>query len=286
MAGALLSYLRLLRPKQWIKNLLLLFPPFFAGRLFDSGVADKIVPALAAFCCAASCGYIINDIKDINTDRNHDTKKEREIASGRIGFAGALLLAVVLYLAAMIIGLSIHGEFRRFQWFIVLYLFNSLIYTLFLKNFVIVDILLIAFGFLIRVLAGGEAFRIPVTNWLFLTVFSVSLMLAAGKRLGELICLGDNAQKHRKSLSQYSHTFLEGIIWFSASSALVMYALYTVEHRNGLFYTVPLAAFGLLRYIYTVKEGRGDPTEALLMDKQTMGVGILWIAMIGIIIYK
>ena len=149
----------------------------------------------------------------------------------------------------------------------------------------LVDIFFISFGFLIRVLAGGEAFRVPVTNWLFLTVFMISLLLAAGKRLGELVLLGDEAHKHRKSLTHYSHSFLEGILWFSASAALVTYALYTLEHENGIFYTVPLAAFSLLRYIYIVKVGKGDPTEALLRDKQILTVGIAWIAVIGFMIY-
>jgi len=280
-----LLYIKLLRPHQWLKNLLLLFPPFFAGKIADPGVVAQILPALAAFSCASSCGYIINDIKDLNADKNHETKKYRPIASGDISVPIAILVAVVLYLISMLISLSIHGEDRRFQWFLTLYLFSSLMYTFFFKNFVILDIFIIALGFLIRVLAGGEAFRIPVTNWLFLTVFTVSLFLAAGKRLGELILLGETAQKHRRSLSQYSSTFLEGILWFSASTACVMYALYAIEHKNGLFYTVPLATFGLIRYVFIAKEGRGDPTEALLRDPQILCIGTLWTAMIGLIIY-
>jgi 4-hydroxybenzoate polyprenyltransferase len=285
MSGKLLSYIRLLRPKQWIKNLLLLFPPFFAGKMFQAGVIEKVLPALAAFSLVSSCGYIINDIKDSEADKRHQLKKRREIANGRVSVAAAVIIAVILYAEAMIIAMSIHGEFRRFQWFLVLYLFNSLIYTLFFKNHVIVDICLIAAGFLIRVLAGGEAFRVPVTSWLFLTVFSVSLLLAAGKRLGELLSLNEQAHKHRQSLASYSASYLEGILWFSAAASLVMYALYTLEHKNGLFYTVPLVTFGLLRYIFIVKEGKGDPTETLFMDRQILGVGVLWLVVNGIIIY-
>jgi 4-hydroxybenzoate polyprenyltransferase len=150
---------------------------------------------------------------------------------------------------------------------------------------VLLDIYFIAFGFLLRVLAGGEAFRIPVTSWLFLTVFSVSLLLATGKRLGEMVSMGESAHMHRKSLSKYSVAFLEGTLWFSASAACVMYALYTLEHKNGLYYTVPLVVFGLLRYIFIVKEGKGDPTDALLKDRQIMVVGILWTVMLGLMIY-
>jgi decaprenyl-phosphate phosphoribosyltransferase len=112
------------------------------------------------------------------------------------------------------------------------------------------------------------------------------LLLSSGKRLGELIILNDDAASHRKNLSQYTTSFLEGILWFSASATLVTYALYSLEHKGGLFYTVPLTVFGLLRYIYIVKQGKGDPTEALLKDGQLMIVGIVWAMMIGMMIYR
>jgi len=281
-----LTYIKLLRPHQWIKNLLLLFPPFFGGKITDSAVLSQILPALIAFSCASSCGYIINDIRDQNADRNHSTKQNRMIASARISIPGAILVAAILYLISLLLSFSVQGEYRRFHWFVTLYLLNSLVYTFFFKNIVILDVLLISFGFLLRVLAGGEAFSIKVTNWLFLTVFSVSLLLATGKRLGEFIFLGDKAHKHRRIFRSYSQSFLEGLLWFSASSAIVMYALYTLEHHNLLFYTVPFATFGLLRYIFIVKEGKGDPTDALMRDRQILGVGITWLILIGLIIYS
>jgi decaprenyl-phosphate phosphoribosyltransferase len=278
----LLSIIKLLRPQQWAKNLLLLFPPFFAGKIFDMPVRSYMFPSLLSFCLAASCSYIVNDIIDRETDKNHHSKKNRAIARGDVSVPLAVVIAVVLYLSAMLISSSVS---RRFEVFLTLYFVVSFAYTFIFKNIVIADIFFIAFGFLIRVLAGGEAFNIVISSWLFLTVFLVALLLGAGKRLGELVCLGDNAGKHRKILNQYSHTFLEGLIWFSAAAALVTYALYTLERKNALFYTVPLAAFGLIRYMYIVKQGKGDPTEALLFDKQIMGIGILWACMIGLIIY-
>ena len=278
----LVSYITLLRPHQWLKNLLLLFPPFFAGKMMEQAVLVKVFPALIAFSLAASCSYIINDINDIEADRNHGVKRNRLIARGDIPVPAALVVAGVLFTAAFLISVAISPWFGGL---LGIYLLISLIYTFFVKDMVILDIFFIAFGFLIRVLAGGEAFTIPVTSWLFLTVFMVSLLLAAGKRLGELVTLGDEAHRHRKSLTLYTDSFLHGILWFSASSALVTYALYTLEHRSELFYTVPVAAFGLLRYIYIVKDGKGDPTDALIRDGQIMGVGILWVLMIGGIIY-
>jgi len=280
-----LSYLKLLRPHQWIKNLLLLFPPFFAGKILDHSVISNVLPTLAGFSCVASCGYIINDIIDSHLDKNCETKKNREIACGRISVRNASAVALMLLLFAIAIAILQKGGHGSYYWFVVLYLLNSLLYTLFLKNIAILDLMAISFGFVLRVLAGGEVFKTPVSNWLFLTVFAVALLLADGKRLGEMVSMGAEASKHRTIYSQYSQSFLEGILWFSASAACVMYSLYTVEHHNGLFYTVPLVTFGLLRYIFNVKQGRGDPTEGLLGDRQILSVAVLWLGMIGAIIY-
>ncbi len=278
----LFSIIKLLRPKQWLKNLLLLFPPFFAGKLFDPAIHSIVLLPVISFSLAASCTYIVNDIMDRQEDKNHHSKRNRPIARGDISIPFAIILAFSLYIAAMLISSSVS---RQFEGFLVIYLLVSFAYTIFFRNMVLVDVFFISFGFLIRVLAGGGAFRITVTSWLFLTVFLVSLFLAAGKRLGELVSLGDEAHKHRKILMLYSHSFLEGILWFSASAALVTYALYTLERKNSLFYTVPLAAFGLIRYVYIVKQGRGDPTDALLKDGQIMGTGILWVIMLVLILY-
>ncbi len=278
----LLAIIKLLRPPQWAKNLLLLFPPFFAGKIFDANVHATVLPSLISFSLAASCSYIVNDIMDRETDKNHHSKKNRAIARGDISVSFAVVIASCLYLVAMLIASSVS---RRYEGLVIIYLLVSFAYTFFFKNMVLVDIFFIAFGFLMRILAGGEAFQVPVTSWLFLTVFLVSLLLGAGKRLGELVSLGDDAHKHRKILAQYPHSFLEGLLWFSAAAALVTYALYTLDRKSSLFYTVPLAAFGLVRYIYIVKQGKGDPTEALLFDRQILGVSIVWACMIGLIIY-
>lgn len=277
------KYLSILRPHQWLKNLLLLFPPFFGGKILQTASLMKIVPSLLSFCLAASCCYIINDIIDRNLDQRHPTKKDRAIARGDMHVVFAYVFAACLYVAAMLLSSSVSS---RFEGFLILYLFISFLYTIYFKNIVIADIFFISFGFLIRVSAGGEAFRIPITNWLLLTVFMVALFLAAGKRLGELVALGDDALIHRTSLLHYSQSFLEGILWFTGSAAIVTYSLYTIGNKSEMVYTVPIAAFGLLRYIFIVKEGKGDPTEALLKDKQILITGIFWALMIGIIIYK
>jgi decaprenyl-phosphate phosphoribosyltransferase len=278
-----LTYINLLRPHQWLKNLLILFPPFFAGTLFERSALGDVFFSLAAFSLIASSGYIINDIIDRDADKNHAKKRNRGIPKGVVSTRFAVILSVVLCVLGLYLSTFVSSRLWIYG---AIYFVVSFLYTLSLKHIVILDIFAIAFAFLIRVLAGGEAFNVRVTNWLFLTVFLVALFLATGKRVGELISLGAEADKHRKIFSHYSRTFLEGLLWSSASAALVAYALYTIDNTNKMFYTVPIAAFGLFRYIFIVQQGKGDPTEALLGDWQIMSTGIIWATMIGLIIYK
>ncbi len=283
MVKAIKKYVHLLRPHQWLKNLLLLFPPFFGGRLVEGGVMASLAPALLSFSFAASSVYIINDIVDRNADKNHATKKNRPLARGDVRVLHASILAGALYLAAMLLAPSVSEHFLGY---LIIYMLLSVCYSLFIKRIFLLDIFTISAGYIIRVIAGGEAFRVPVSSWLFLTVFVVALLLASGKRLGELIAQGEHAAKHRHILQQYSVSFLEGVLWFAASASLVAYALYVIENKNIMLYTVPVAAYGLLRYIYVVKQGRGDPTEVLLSDRHIMMTGLVWAAMIGMIIYR
>ncbi len=276
------KYFFILRPHQWLKNLLLLFPPFFGGKILDSDVVAVLAQSFLSFSFAASCGYIINDIKDREHDKHHASKKYRPIARGEISLLFASIIAAALYITAMIIGGAVS---KRFEGYLVIYLFLSFLYTAFFRNIVIADIFIISFGFLIRILAGGEAFHVVISGWLFLTVFIVSVMLAAGKRAGEQISHGVVASAQRSTISQYPNGYLEGVLWFSSSAALVTYSLYTLERHDNLYYTVPLVAFGLLRYIYVVKQGRGDPTEILVNDSHITVIGILWLVMIYLIRY-
>lgn len=276
------SYATMLRPHQWIKNLLLFFPPFFGGHIASSDIIANIAPAFFSFCAVASSSYILNDIVDRKADRNHEKKRKRPIAFGDISVTSASFCAFMLFTAGLAASFLLTPVFSLY---IIIYFILSLSYTFIFKNIVILDIFVISLGFLVRVIAGGEAFGVEVSDWLFMSVFLVAFFLATGKRVGELVSLGDEAGKHRKSLADYTPSFLDGALWFSASAALVTYALYTIEQKSGLFYTVPLATFGLLRYIYIVKKGKGDPTEALLTDAQILVTGILWAFIIGIIIY-
>lgn len=275
--------MHLLRPHQWLKNMLLLFPAFFGGKMLDPLVLAVLLLSLGSFSLAASSSYIINDIVDRKYDKKHDKKKIRPLACGKVSIPVALLISVILFTGALVIGSFVSD---RYVLFLIIYALISISYSLYFKNIIIVDIFFIASGFVIRVLAGGAAFNIAVTNWLLLTVFIVALFLAAGKRLGEMISLGDRAEECRSNVKQYSPEYLKGILWLTSAAALVTYSLYVIENRSMMIYTVPVAAFGLLRYIYVVNEGKGDPTDALLHDRQIMATGVIWAGMISYIIYR
>jgi len=276
--------MKLLRPHQWLKNLLLLFPPFFGGKMLDAGVLAVLIPSFVSFSLAASSGYILNDIMDREVDKLHISKKKRPIAHGDVSIVTAIFLAAFLLATALIVSSSVS---RQFEAFLIIYFFISFLYSLYFKHVAIIDIFFVSFGFLIRVLAGGEAFRVAVSSWLFLTVFVVSLFLAVAKRLGEKTIIGSDGSLHRKVLAEYPPQFLEGIMWVTSSVAIVMYALYTIENNKNLIYTVPIAFFGFLRFIYiTNHNGKGDPTEALLHDPQITITGIGWLIAVAAVVYR
>jgi 4-hydroxybenzoate polyprenyltransferase len=274
--------LQILRPAQWLKNLILFFPPFLGGELMAPGMYIRGLVPIASFCLASSSTYILNDIIDRESDRNHPRKSRRPIPSGGVSLTTATILSLLLLVGALILAYGISPVFISI---LVAYVFVSIFYSFYLKNFPLVDLFSISAGFLFRLQAGGEAFSVTISDWLFLSVFLLSIFLSTGKRLYEKNSLGDNAGNHRKSLESYPPGFLDGIMYMTGGAVLVTYTLYVIEHHV-LIYTVPLCCFGLLRYILRVKSGLGgDPTESLLKDGPLLVVGVLWAVMVGWGIY-
>jgi len=275
--------IRILRIRHWIKNFLLFAAPFFGGSLFLNETLLMAVPVFLAFSFCASSAYIFNDIRDYQKDRLHPDKRKRPIASNRISMTQASLLSVAMIVPSLILSYSIAPAFF---YLIIAYIIIQVAYSLHLKNVAVVDIFCIAMGFVIRVLAGGAAFRVEVSHWLLLSMFMISLVLASGKRLSEVCLLHENASKHRKSLENpASASSLNEILLISSASSLIAYALYTVEMYQNLIYTIPIATFGLFRYIALSKQGMGDPTKALTHDPwliMTMG---MWLSVVGWIRY-
>src|SRR6266567_7661332 len=274
----IIAYLKLLRPTQWLKNLMLLFPPFLGGTILTNGMNQKGITPIFSFCLASSSVYIFNDVMDFANDASHPTKKGRPIPSGAISKGSAGVASLVLCAAALVLSYQVSSSFFLL---LIAYLAISAVYSIKLKELPIVDIFCISAGFLLRLQAGGEAFGIAISEWLFLSVFRLAVFLSTGKRLCEKQTLGMEAGNHRKSLQRYPDGFLEGVMYMTGSAVLVTYTMYVIAHHV-LIYTVPLCAFGLLRYIFRVKSGLGgDPTDSLLKDGPLFTVGFLWAVMVG-----
>lgn len=280
----LFNLLKLLRVRQWLKNLMLFFPPFLGGTLFTNiGILQMLIP-FSAFCFVSSSSYILNDVFDRDNDRHHPDKRMRPIASGAVPTSFALLFAAVLLTGSVILAWNISTTFLLL---LSAYFLVSLAYSIKLKEIVLVDIFCIAAGFLLRLEAGGVAFRVPISGWLFLSVFLLALFLSAGKRLAEKNRLGEDARHHRKSLSAYPKGFLEGVMYMAGAAVLVTYSLYAITRNSQLLlYSVPLCCFGLLRYILRIRAGKsGDPTESLVRDLPLLIVGVIWVCIVGWGIY-
>lgn len=276
------AVVRIFRPTQWLKSLILLFPSFLGGELLAPGMIGRGILPLVSFCLASSSTYILNDIIDRESDRNHPRKNKRPIPSGGVSIPIATIMGLFSLAGAVILAFGISTVFISI---LVAYVLVSVMYSIYLKNLPIVDLFCISAGFLFRLQAGGEAYNIEVSEWLFLSVFLLSIFLSTGKRLFEKSALGDSAGRHRKSLESYPPGFLDGIMYMTGGAVLVTYTLYVIEHHV-LIYTVPLCCFGLLRYILRVKSGLGgDPTESLLKDGPLLVIGVLWAVMVGWGIY-
>ncbi len=216
------AWLKLLRLTQWLKNLMLLFPPFLGATIFTNGIHQKGIIAIFSFCLASSSVYIFNDILDSANDACHPTKKERPIPSGAVTKGNAALASLVLCTFALVLSYQVSSSF-----FLLLnaYIAISVVYSIKLKELPIVDIFCISAGFLLRLQAGGEAFGISISEWLFLSVFLLAVFLSTGKRLYEKQMLGEKAGNHRKSLQRYPDGFLDGVMYMTGSSVLVTYTM-------------------------------------------------------------
>ncbi len=284
MAIPFKDFIRLIRPHQWMKNLLILAPPFFGGAFFiDADLLFKMIQAFFAFSFASSTGYIINDLFDVRADRLHPNKKFRPIASGSISIRQAIVMVLLIF--ALSIGLSLKFG-KVFILIIILYLILNLAYSFFLQHIVILDAFSIALGFVFRIEAGGRASGIEVSSWLFLTTFLLSLLLAFGKRRFELASF-DNSTPFRRVLANYRMNFLDTALSIFATTAVVTYSIYAVNRGPKEFIiTIPFACYGVLRYMYLVQtDTSGDPTEALLKDRGLFICVLLWMVVTALIIY-
>ena len=273
----MLGLIKLMRPKQWVKNSFVLAPVVFSGTFLDADAVSHALLAVLLFCVASSATYIINDIHDIERDRCHIKKsKTRPLAAGVVSVSAALILLSCLY-AVLVWGWFVAPKVVMV---IAAYLILNLLYTFVLKHQPVVDICTIAIGFVLRVYAGAMALNVPVSSWMFITTLCLALYLAAIKRRQELCQSGTES---RKGLGKYSVSLVNRYAEMSATGALLFYSMFVMSVKPELVITVPLVLFGLFRYWFVVEalDGGESPTDALLADYQLLLAVVLWVAACG-----
>jgi 4-hydroxybenzoate polyprenyltransferase len=259
---------KLMRPRQWVKNGFVLAPLVFAGLFTEPAAIFDAFVAMGLFCIGSSTAYIINDYVDIERDRLHPVKsKTRPLAAGLISKPHALGLLAALY---VVLGL---GYLRHPEVVLVIaaYLALNIGYTLVLKNQPVIDIFIIAIGFVVRVYVGAVAISVPVSSWMFVTTLCLALYLAAIKRRQELLqSAPEDGVGTRRVLAQYSVSLIDKYAEMAATGALLFYSLFVMTARPELVITIPIVMFGMFRYWFVVEalDGGESPTDALLTDWQ------------------
>lgn len=292
MPSKLSASVRLLRPEQWVKNAFLIAPLIFSKHLFNVEYAKETFLALMVFCLVSSSVYIVNDIADREIDRQHPTKKNRPIASGRISILQAVALLILVFAAIFVLGKDLNF---RFGLTAATYFLLNLAYSFGLKRVILVDVFMIAAGFMLRVLAGAFVIAVLISPWLILCTLFVSVFLAISKRRGELL-LTNRAEGYsgREVLHEYDLSLMDQLMTIAASGMAISYALYTVADRtvsifgtDNLIFTTVFVLFGIFRYLFLVRKNERDDNPAhLLVTDAAMVVNVLsWFASCVVIIY-
>ena len=274
--------LKLIRPKQWIKNVFVLVPLVFSKTFTHPDAVLRALYAMVCFIAASSAIYILNDIIDIEKDKLHETKRLRPLASGSVTKGSAAVFMVALLVGSLVASWLIHPSVVLC---IVAYVVINILYTLVLKKIAILDIMVISLGFVLRVISGAAAIQVYISSWVLVCTFFIALCLAAGKRKSEKASLQENSGHHRKVLLSYTDDFLKSLIQISVTGTFITYALYTIlEYANQLpMITILFVFFGLFRYMQLIleeQEGR-LPEEIILSDKPLIAsillFGVAWI---------
>jgi 4-hydroxybenzoate polyprenyltransferase len=296
------NYLRLMRPEQWVKNVFVIVPLIFSKNLFNVSLFSGSLLTFLSFCLAASSIYVINDIADRDLDRVHPMKKNRPIAAGTVTIVEGWTVATILICASFFI-LFLGSVHITAVIPIVLYVVMNLLYSFRLKQIVLIDVFVIAAGFILRIIAGGYAIHVKISSWLIMTTLFISIFLGIAKRRSEFVHVNhDSGQDPSKSghstrgvLEAYDLSLIDQILSISAASVIIAYALYTVSERTvkafgteALIFTTVFVVYGIFRYLYLIhKMGLGEsPTNALLTDKPMVINLVLFITSLLAIIYK
>jgi 4-hydroxybenzoate polyprenyltransferase len=277
-----------MRPRQWTKNGLIFVALAFTLNLQQIDLLLRSIATFVAFCCLSSAGYLVNDVVDVEADRQHPTKRLRPIAAGQLPVPLALGVALVLAVIGLAVCFTLSIPLGLLA---VGYLLLTAVYSTTLKHLVLLDIFGIAAGFVIRAAAGAVAIDVPISPWLYSATLLGALLIALGKRRNELQTLGAEAVGHRRNLERYSLEFIDQLIIVISSAALMTYALYTFSAENlprshSMMLTIPVVLYGLFRYLFLVHQGNigGAPEELLFRDRPLLISVVVWAALsVGIL---
>ncbi len=273
-----------MRPKQWYKNLVIFIGIVFSLNLLNFNLWINVILAFVAFCLLSGSIYIINDYLDIEKDINHPKKCKRPLASGRLKSSHALLFSIIFTIVAFSMTYAVNKSLFLIS---LVFFMLLLLYSIYLKNVIIVDILVISVGFVLRAVAGSLAIAVLVSPWLIICTFLLALFLAIGKRKHEIILLKDKAGTHRKILDGYSDDMLNQMTTITTAVLIMSYSLYTFFTQNiYMMITIPLAFYGIFRYMFLIqsKDMGGEP-EMLFKDKGMIFSIIIWIVLVIGILY-
>ena len=286
-----IELIRSMRPHQWVKNAFVFAGLVFSQKLFNLVDLTVAVEAFIIFCLLSGSVYVINDILDIQEDRQHPEKRDRPLASGRLRLPVAVA-GVVTFIAVSLTGAFVLNP--MFGVIASVYFLQNLLYSKFLKHIVLLDVMLIGIGFVLRAVAGAVVINVEISSWLILCTFLLALFLGFNKRRHELILLEENANNHRRILDEYSPHFLDMMTAIVTAATVISYALYTMSsetinkfHTEKLIFTTPFVIYGIFRYLYLVyqKEDGGDPTKIALTDRSLQINILLWLMTAGAILY-
>lgn len=287
--------LRLVRPKQWIKNLFVFIPMFFAGELFDLHSLCLCAVTFMAYSLMASSVYCYNDIVDADADRRHPVKCRRPVASGAVSVRLAYTLMALMAVLSVAVTLLLPPEVMASVLAVLLfYYLLNLSYCSKLKQYAIVDVCIVAFGFVLRILAGGFACEVTPSNWLVIMTFLLTLFMSFAKRRDDVLRMNETGEPPRKNTVRYNLTFINQAITITASVTLVCYIMYTVSPEvTGrfdtpyLYLTFVFVLLGLLRYIQVavVDKKSGDPTKVILHDHFSQMIVVAWLLSFLLMIY-
>ncbi|HAF62729.1 MAG TPA: decaprenyl-phosphate phosphoribosyltransferase [Anaerolineaceae bacterium] len=279
-----------MRPKQWVKNVFVLAALVFDRQLTNWTASLTTLLGVFLFCMLSSSVYLINDVADKKADQNHPTKKDRPIASGKLPVQVAISVAIIIMVVSLWLAFRLSTSFGIIS---SLYFLMNLAYSFKLKHIPLIDVMIIATGFVLRVAAGVSLIEVErFSPWLYVTTTLLALFIGFGKRRAEIACLNENANQHRKVLDGYTLEFLDQLITIVSSATIMTYSLYTfsapnLPQNNSMMLTIPFVLYGLFRYLYLIKvqKSGGAPEELILSDKPLHICVLCWGVSVLVIFY-